>query len=416
LVNPANVDSTISPCQDFDAYVTGGGHKPQSTLVGATQSARPLLEDLIHRGVTVPEYLLQEAWHTAAVTSDAATRVLGDFYGSCMTDPTETTHGAVGDTTRANYCLTETKHELRGTLDEVYAQRVLTPAVRAQAAMVEQRLKLMMSQRIHAVPWLSERTKQQELAKLAAHTFRLGDASAERPWPDYTGFALSPTDFKGNLAAVAHAPDGAKSGSNFLPLYIPFAVRLINAALLVPPFFDSTDAAVAYGGLAFVMAHEMGHVFQNPGQGWTPSESEAFHQRNERLLMPYTFAGVTRIYKEQSENEHTADFIGLRLAYDAFEQVMQGKPRTRIDGLTPEQRFFVAFSSGMSYLYSVVFQGAAADLKSFGGQYWDDDHARAMALLRTNLAVSSFPAFAQAFGCKAGDPMVWLPNRPLDLW
>jgi predicted metalloendopeptidase len=66
----------------------------------------------------------------------------------------------------------------------------------------------------------------------------------------------------------------------------------------------------------------------------------AFRQREQVLLVPYVFAGFDRIaHPGEDPSEHLADITGLRIAYDAFEQEMQGNPRPRVDGLTPEQRF-----------------------------------------------------------------------------
>ena len=427
LINPANFDTTVSPCQDFDAYVNGGWLKRQGQAVQIPASTQPLLDEVVRMGVTAPVRVIEDAWHAAAATSDSATRVLGNFYGSCMIDTTGTATGSPGDPARVAYCLTTTEDMLGLTVSEVYAKRVLSPTVRAQMATITARLKQAFAQRISAASWLSTQTKQQELTKLPAHTFNLmyGDPSVS--WPAYGSLALSPTDFKKNQATVANTqPQGMDIFSGLLlPLYVPFAASTgANAALLTAPFFDSTDVALTYGALGFILGHELSHNFDHPNKQigkipkdttwWTSSERRTFQEREQRLLVPYLFAGVDRIYHEQNPAEHVADVTGLRIAYAAFERTMQGRQRLRIGGLTPEQRFFVAFASGLSYVYAFMSQDST-DFQRLGINT-DAKRLHALALLRTNLAVSTFPMFAKAFGCKTGDAMVWSPVRPVDLY
>jgi putative endopeptidase len=355
--------------------------------------------------------VLQDAWRSATLTSDTTVRLLGDFFGSCMADTTKTAQGTVGDTTRTHYCVQTAQATLSGALGEVYAKGVLSPAVRAKEALLEGQLKLAMEHRIRAVPWLSARTKAQEVAKLHAYTIRMyGDSGFTVGRYTYTGLVLSPTDFKGNLAAIASHPPPSGTW-----LHVPFANHSnVWPGILMPPLFDVADEAVSYGAAGFVLGHELAHGFDETASGWAPSESVAFRQREQRLLVPYIFAGVDRIYSGQNSEEHIADVTGLRIAYEAFEQAMQGKPRPRVDGLTPEQRFFVAYASEQAFVYEFFGKQGFFDHDQFKIQnlYW----RHALALVRTNLAVSGMPAFARAFACRPGDAMVRAPIAQDTLW
>jgi putative endopeptidase len=130
--------------------------------------------------------------------------------------------------------------------------------------------------------------------------------------------------------------------------------------------------------------------------------------------VPYLFAGFDRIaHPGEDPSEHLADITGLRIAYDAFEQEMQGKPRPRVDGLTPEQRFFVAYASVQAFIYEYFGKTTfGGDATTMTNPQW----RHAQALLRTNIAVSGMPAFAKTFACQAGDAMVRAPNPQGELW
>jgi putative endopeptidase len=119
------------------------------------------------------------------------------------------------------------------------------------------------------------------------------------------------------------------------------------------------------------------------------------------------------VHPGEDSTEHIADITGIRIAYDAFEQEMEGKPRPRVDGLTPEQRFFVAYASIQAFMYEYFGKGGIdGDEMKKTNLYW----RHAQALLRTNMAVSGMPAFAKAFACRAGDAMMRAPNPQGELW
>jgi putative endopeptidase len=329
-----------------------------------------------------------------------------------MTDTTGAAEGTVGTPDRASSCFHTVLKTLGVTVNEVYAKNILSPAVRAQATKIVGQLDLAMSDMIQHSSWLSDSTKQVELDKLRARTFSFGYGDTTWHWPDYMTVTLSPDDFRANQAALANTSLILRNGSYFFPLYIPFATSgSANAALLTIPLYDSTDLAVVYGGFGFIVGHELGHSFDHPNvpgnithpqpTWWTPDELQAFRERSQRILAPYVLAHVDSLYKTQNANEHIADYLGLHLSYALFEQAMRGKPRTRIDGMTPEQRFFVGFGSAISYIYAFL----TADQIDLGGGV-SKPRTDGIAGVRMNIPLSHFPAFAKAFGCKAGDAMV----------
>jgi putative endopeptidase len=181
------------------------------------------------------------------------------------------------------------------------------------------------------------------------------------------------------------------------------------AGILVPPFFDAkAEDAVNYGGIGMVIGHEMTHGFDDQGRQydpegnlsdwWTAADAKGFDERARAIVDEYsafTPVDTLHINGKQTLGENIADIGGLTLAYYAYERSLRGKPRQTIDGLTPEQRFFLGFAQAWHATYRPEYLRllVSTDVHSPDAQ-------------RVNGAVSAMPEFAKAFGCKEGDPMV----------
>jgi putative endopeptidase len=188
------------------------------------------------------------------------------------------------------------------------------------------------------------------------------------------------------------------------------------AGALLPQTFDATgDMAANYGALGGSWAgHELTHGFDDEGRHydadgnlrdwWVASDTSRFDEQAQRIVDQfdgYIQVDTTHVNGKLTLGENIADYGGLLTAYDAMERALDrtGKRET-IDGYTPEQRFFIAYA-----------------------QTWRE-HSRPQTMLtrvtvdphapaewRTNGPVSNMPAFAKAFNCQPGDPMV----RPKDV-
>ena len=185
------------------------------------------------------------------------------------------------------------------------------------------------------------------------------------------------------------------------------------AGILQPPFYDSKiDDAVNFGGIGSVIGHELTHGFDDQGakydpagnlrDWWTPEDFAEFQKRGQCLADEYSgFIAVADVHLngKLTLGENTADNGGVRLSYMAMEEKMKsdaGKKQTeKIDGFTPEQRFFLGFAQ--IWCQNVTDQDArmrAITDPHSPGQY------------RTNGVVQNMSEFQQAFSCKAGQPMV----------
>jgi putative endopeptidase len=181
------------------------------------------------------------------------------------------------------------------------------------------------------------------------------------------------------------------------------------AGILQPPFFDpNADAAVNFGAIGSVIGHEMTHGFDDAGrkfdaQGnlrdwWTPEDAKEFESRAaciDRQYSGYNAVDDVKVNGKLTMGENIADLGGLRIAHMALQDTLGGKEPPKKDGLTADQRFFLAYAQVWCFdsTPEARRQRALTDPHS-PGRY------------RANGAVSNMPEFQKAFGCKAGQPMV----------
>ena len=191
------------------------------------------------------------------------------------------------------------------------------------------------------------------------------------------------------------------------------------AAQLLPPYFDAkADDALNYGGIGSVIGHEMTHGFDDEGSQfdakgnladwWSKHDRGEFESRTAKLVEQfngYVPVDDLHINGKLTLGENIADFGGLLVAYDAFKLTPQGNAETKIDGLSPDQRFFLSYAQTWR---------TAQRPEQLRLQVQSNEHAPAK--FRTNGPLSDVPAFARAFGCKAGDPMVQPPAKIVDIW
>jgi putative endopeptidase len=192
------------------------------------------------------------------------------------------------------------------------------------------------------------------------------------------------------------------------------------AGILQPPFFDpNADDAVNYGGLGAVIGHEMTHGFDDTGrqfdaQGnlrdwWTPEDASKY--KSAAQLVVDQFNGYTVVDDQSHVNgrltlgENIADLGGLTVSYYAMEKAMANKPRTKIDGFTPEQRFFLGWAQVWRSLSRP--EQALQSLKT-------DPHSPNK--WRVNGPLSNMPEFKKAFACKEGDAMVRSETVRARIW
>jgi putative endopeptidase len=252
-------------------------------------------------------------------------------------------------------------------------------------------------------------------------------------WRSYDGLVVEPTGWFENLrraTVFGMQQDRAKVGKAVdrgewfmspptVNAYYSAANNEIGfpAGRVQPPFFHpSFDPGSNYGGIGATIGHEISHGFDDSGrkydsQGnlrdwWTADDATKFGQlagEIERQYTAYTVLDGLHLVGAQTLGENIADNAGVSIAYEALQLALEGKPRTLIDGFTPEQRFFL----GWAQARRTTFRDAALRLQVQTGVHSPGE-------FRVNGPLSNMPEFAKAFACKAGDPMV--RAQPTKIW
>ena len=329
-------------------------------------------------------------------------------------------------------CLTVADGVLGDALGKEYVKVAFTPDAKKKALEMIDNLRAVMQERIQKAEWMSSTTKEQALVKLSSFNQKIGYPDA---WRDYSDLKVVEGPWATNILnsrAFAVRRDLAKLGKPvdrgewFMtpPTVNAYFAPQLNeiafpAGRLQPPFFHpSYDEGANYGGVGGTIGHELSHGFDDQGRQydskgnltdwWTEQDAKNYLERAkvvEDQYNAYTVLDSLHVNGKLTLGENLADVVGVSAAYDALQRALAGKPRTLIDGFTPEQRFFLA--------YAQARRGNARD-EALRLQIRTDPHSPGR--FRVNGPLSNMPEFAKAFGCKEGDPMVRPANIRARIW
>jgi putative endopeptidase len=321
-------------------------------------------------------------------------------------------------------CLRVADSRLGEALGQAYVAKTFSPKAKADAKQVIDDIRSSFRDRVMALTWMSDSTRKYALQKLAMMNEKIGYPDK---WRDYGKLEVSEGPFAANILRantfawnrIVDRPgktvDKTEWGMTVPTVnayYDPsLNEMLFPAGALLPQTFDASgDLAANYGSLGGSWAgHELTHGFDDEGRHydaegnlrdwWTSSDSAQFGAQAKLMadqFTSYVQVDTLHVNGNLTLGENIADYGGLLTAYDALERALDrtGK-REVIDGYTPEQRFFIA------YAQSWREHSRPERLRS---RVLTDPHAP--AVWRTNGPVSNMAAFAKAFGCKPGDPMV----------
>lgn len=329
-------------------------------------------------------------------------------------------------------CVTATDNQLGEALGQLYVAQYFPPEAKARALKMVNDLIAALHDDLQTLPWMGPATRKEALAKLDAFTVKIGYPDK---WRDYRAYHVDRGPFvldtfggnefetRRDLNKIGKPVDRAEWGMT-PPTVDAYNNGVMNeivfpAGILQPPFFDAkADDASNYGGMGAVIGHEMTHGFDDEGRKfdahgnlrdwWTPQDEKNFNDRAQCIVNQFNhYVAIDDVHENGKLvlGESIADLGGLTIALNALEKDLQGKPRPLIAGDTPEQRFFLA--------YSQIW--AATDRPEFV-RLMVNLNPHALDRLRSIAAPSNMPAFAKAFGCKEGDPMVRSPQLRCQIW
>ena len=323
-------------------------------------------------------------------------------------------------------CSNLVDRELGEALGQRYVELAFPPESKARMLKMVGELEKSLGEDIQNLSWMSDETKKQAAIKLAAIHNKIGYPDV---WRDYSSVVIKPGDLLGDVQRANEFESKREINKIDKPLdrkewgmtpptvnayYSPsFNEIVFPAGILQPPFFDpKMDDAVNFGGIGLVIGHELTHGFDDQGrkfdpQGnlhdwWTKQDGEEFEKRASCVANEYSnFVAVDdlKLNGRLTLGENTADNGGARISLMALEQLMaddkSGKESEKIDGYTPEQRYFLGFGR----VWCEKRRPEVARMRVL-----TDPHSPGK--YRVDGVVQNMPEFQKAWGCKAGQPMV----------
>jgi putative endopeptidase len=416
-----------APGLDWAAFFAGAKIPPQKRIIvnentgiraiAAVYAKTPLS--------TLKEW---EAFHTA----DQASPYLSKAMVDSRFEYTKTISGVTEQRPRWKRAVSLVDGSLGELVGQDYVAKYFPPSSKAKMVDLVANLKTAMAARIEGNSWMSEPTKKAALVKLAKMDVMVGYPDKFR---DYSALEIKPDDLYGNVQRaqrfnadydmedLGKPVNHKKWGMN------PQTVNAYNgggenkivfpAGILQPPFFDpNADDAVNYGAIGAVIGHEISHGFDDQGRKfdengnvrdwWTAEDGKRFDAEAKIFGDQYAkfeAAPGAFVNPKLTMGENIADFAGIQVALDAYHRSLNGKPAPVIDGLTGEQRFFLA--------YAQVWREKQRE-DALRSQVTSDPHSPGR--FRVWGPLRNVDAWYQAFGITPGNAMYIPPEKRARIW
>ncbi len=421
-----------APGFDWKAYFTAlGAPEPGGLDVKQPEFAARVAE-LVK--TTPPDDLKTYLrWHLAHSTAPLLSKAFVDenfaFFGTTLT-------GAKENLPRWKRVLHAVDEGVGEALGQLYVEKNFPPEAKARALTMINDLKAVLRERLTNLEWMGPDTRTAALKKLDAFGVKVGYPDK---WRDYSALSISRQPFvlnvlaanlfetKRQVAKIGRPVDKSEWGMTpptVNAYYNPSRNEIVfPAGILQPPFFSATaDDAVNYGGMGAVIGHEMTHGFDDQGrqydaQGnlknwWTDDDLKRFKERSEKVVAQFSgyepLPGM-HVNGELTQGENIADLGGSKIAFFALEKALDRQgPDARakkIDGFTPEQRFFLSWAQ----VWRVNMRPEMARVRLN-----TDPHSPGQ--FRCNGPLSNLVEFQKAFNIPDGAPMVRPAAEKVLIW
>jgi endothelin-converting enzyme/putative endopeptidase len=329
-------------------------------------------------------------------------------------------------------CVEAADGMLGEALGQAYVSKVFSPELKKRTqdmvALIEHEMEL----RIKNLDWMSEPTKRKALEKLHAVRNKIGYPDK---WRDYSKVKIVRDDWASDVRSATLFESRRQIAKIGKPVdhgewamtpptvnaYYDQQMNDINfpAGVLQPPLYDAKlDDAPNYGNTGGTVGHELTHAFDDEGSKydthgnlkdmWTKQDRDNFGVRTKCVsdqFSHYVAIDSITVNGDLTLGENVADLGGEVLAYRAWKDAVRGMDLKPIDGLTPEQRFFVGFA-----------QWACENVSPEQQRDWALTNPHAPGKYRINGVVVNMPEFARAFSCKAGAPMTKPAGKECVVW
>lgn len=420
--------SDTYPGFDWDAYFSQTGYKIPHLNVSQPQPIKDVIKVIGREPLDVwKNYMV---YHTisnnASLLSDDIFNANFEFYGKTLNGQQEPRPrwkraiGAMSGTQSLGFAIGKT-----------YVEKHFPASSKQQMAELVENLRKALGERIDGLDWMGAETKVNAQAKLAAFVPKIGYPDA---WQSFNGLEIKSDDLLGNIQRLRQffRKDSAskelqKTDRNrwgMTPQRVnayynsSFNEIVFPAAILQPPFFDpNADPAVNYGGIGAVIGHEMGHGFDDQGSKsdangiqqnwWTDQDRAAFEEKADALAAQYSAYEPIEgnfVNGRNSLGENIGDVGGLAMAYHAYKLSLNGEEAPVIDGLTGDQRFFLAWAQ--VWREKRTEQSMLSQLK--GGTHAPGRYRA--------LAPRNHDAWYEAFDVKPEDALYLAPEDRVRIW
>lgn len=406
-----------APHIDWVFYLARLGAKDVKDII-VTQPKYLTAIDALYESVSIADWKVYLEWHLvnyyAAGLSDKFIKQFYSFYGTTLM-------GTKVLKPLWRRVLGVVNGQVGELLGRIYVQKYFTKEAKKKMNELVDDLFTAYEARLKSLTWMSEPTKKKALQKLRALNRKIGYPDK---WKSYRGLQIDAKDYVGNIMRAnefehkrtmkkLRGPVDRDEWFMYPQTVNAYFSGSLNdivfpAAILQPPFFSlHADDAVNYGCIGAVIGHEITHGFDDQGSKmdhkgnlvswWTKEDRKRFEARAkkvEKQFNQYEVADGLKVNGKLTLGENIADLGGLSIALDAYQLALKRTGRTEIDGLTPEQRFFIAFA---------VFERENVRPEFEKMQVLNDPHSPGK--FRINGPVSNHDAFYEAFGVTSSDKL-----------
>ena len=316
---------------------------------------------------------------------------------------------------------------------QLYVEKYFPAKSKEKMIELVNNLKIALAEHIAGLQWMSDKTKVNALVKLNSFKVKIGYPDK---WKDYSGVTIDPAlSYWENIKAarIYFAKDNYSKWNKPVDreewgmtpqtvnaYYNPTTNEIcFPAAILQAPYFDAdADDACNYGAIGVVIGHEMTHGFDDQGRNfdqngnmidwWTAEDATKFKALTDKLVAQFdevVVADDVHANGRYTLGENIADHGGLRVSYSAFKKTAQGQSNEKIDGFTPDQRFYLSYAN--------VWKGNITK-EEILRRTKIDPHS--LGMNRVNVSLRNIEPFFNAFDIKSGDKMYREPADRVIIW
>ncbi len=421
---------SLTPSIDWQVLLEGMHiHNIDSVIVGQPEFFREVEKSL--KANPVEDWKVYLRWHLLNAFAEYLSTSFDDqnfkFYRTVLS-------GVKEKRPRWKRVVNEVESSIGDLLGQLYVQKYVSPAFKKRYQDLTDNIIQAYRERIGQLSWMTDSTKEKALVKLNAITTKVAYPDK---WKDYSALKIDRKSYVMNILKShvwAHDYEVAKLGKpvdrtewgmtpqTYNAYYNPSNNEIVlpAAIFIIPGLEDSlADDAIIYGYAgASTIGHELTHGFDDQGRQfdelgnlrnwWTPKDEQEFNQRAKLIIRQFNAFKVLdslHVNGEATQGENIADLGGVVLGYQAFKKTEQYKSGKVINGLTPDQRYFLG--------YALSWLGHLRD-ETLAMRIMTDVHAP--NFLRINGPLANIPEFYKAFNIKEGDPMFMHDSLRVNIW